>query len=132
MIASVNSNIPSAAVVKRQIEKGYKERRDFLVARLLRMLIGYTPVDSGEARGSWRVSGGGPATNHVKRLDPDGDATYAEQVAILQSIPAFGDVHLSNTAPHFPSLERGHSGQAPAGVLRVIVPAFNAIFEDVR
>jgi len=128
----ISHNIPGGVVVKRQLEKHYKERRDFCIGSLLRMLIDYSPVDTGEFKGSWRVSGGGPVTLHEMILDPGGAATLERGLAALRSIHAFGHVHINNTAPHFPALEDGHSGQAPAGVMRVIVPAFKAIFKDVQ
>jgi hypothetical protein len=40
----IQHNVPTAIVAKREIAKGFKERRDFLLRQFLRMVIGYTPV----------------------------------------------------------------------------------------
>jgi hypothetical protein len=128
----ISHNIPDGITVKRQIATGYKERRDFCIGSLLKMLIDYSPVDRGEFKGAWRVSGSSPERNHDGVLDPNGEATLSKGLAALRGISAFGHVHINNTAPHFGPLERGHSGQAPAGVVRVIVPVFKAIFKDIQ
>lgn len=128
----ITHNVPNGVQIKRQLEKGYKARRDFCVGQLLSMLIEYSPVDTGEYKGSWRVSGGEPVREHEYSIDTTGSATLARGMADLMSISAWGHVYINNTAPHFGALEDGHSQQAPAGVVRVIVPAFKAIFGDVQ
>lgn len=131
MDISINSNIPSSVQVKRELSKGYAERRNFVIGSLFKMLVGYTPVDRGEAKGSWRISAGAPSKLQPDRLDPDGSTTIKEELGLLRGLHPFAHIFITNTAPHFPALEKGWSGQAPAGVMRVIVPAFKAIFEDV-
>lgn len=128
---SISSNLPTAVQAKRRLEEGYRVLRNTRISELLKMLVYRTPVATGEARGSWRVTGGAPAQSHEGTLDPEGAATVAKGVHALEGIHHFAHVHLSNTAPHFKFLEEGSSQQAPTGVIRVVLPAFKGMHKDV-
>ena len=115
---------------RRRLEAGYKELRNQRIMELFTMIVYGTPVDTGQARGGWRV-----ATSEVEwpqnTLDPDGSATIAAAWAALQNIHHWANVYISNGEPHIGALEHGHSGQAPVGIVRVQLPAFRAMHGDV-
>jgi len=72
----------------------------------------------GRARGNWQCSIGTPKTNDIDRKDKDGSAAQAEVLDSVLSLPPEGAVYLSNNLPYAQPLEFGHSGQAPAGMVR--------------
>jgi hypothetical protein len=128
---AIRHNLPTGVEAKRAIVAGYKKLRDLRIAKLLAMLVLYTPVDKGEARGGWRVTAGGPAREPEGTLDPDGSATIARGIASLEGIHHFANVYVSNPVPHMVFLEEGSSDQAPVGVIRVVLPAFKGMHGDV-
>lgn len=117
--------------VKRRLEAGFKALRNKRVGEFLRMLIQQTPVDTGQARGGWQV-GTSEAEWPLFREDPDGSIALAEGLHNLEAIHHWANVVVSNAEPHIGSLERGHSGQAPIGIVRVVLPAFKDMHGDVK
>lgn len=116
--------------VKRRLEAGYKRLRNERIGELFAMIVYGTPVDTGQARGGWRIG------NHEvewpqETNDPDGAATIAQGLASLESIHHWANVYISNGEPHIGALEHGHSQQAPVGIVRVQFPAFQAMYKDV-
>lgn len=84
----------------------------------------------GNLQSSWFYSEGRPSNAHT-------DAVNDRQVHFLDDMPkdAAGRKHyLSNSAPHALSIDRGHSAQAPAGILvnkQEFSPIANAIARRV-
>lgn len=126
-----NFNIPSPASVKERLAAGYRARRNYLVLELLSMIVYQTPVKTGKARGGWQVNIGAPVSGNTGRLDKEGSETIMQELAKLKGASPFAAVHLGNTVEYIDDLEQGSSGQAPDGILRVVVPAFRAIYGDV-
>ena len=89
-----------------------------------------TPVDTGEARGGWNVS--------VDSPDYTRDGTLDKDCSIgIGKIMAMGQEHVgavswyANAVPHIVELEYGKSSQAPQGVVRVNVAAFEHLVHAV-
>lgn len=131
MTVTLQHNLPTEVTVRRVVEKGYKALRNARIGEFFGMVVKITPVDTGEARGGWRITSGGPATSPDGVLDPNGDTTIARGLASLKAIHHFSNVYVANPVPHMPFLENGSSAQAPVGVLRVILPAFKNMHGDV-
>lgn len=120
----------SAVEVKRRLEAGFKKLRNERVGELFAMIVMQTPVDTGQARGGWTIAGSAVEWPSG-RLDPDGSETIAAGRAALEKIHHWANVVISNAEPHIGALEDGHSGQAPVGIVRVVLPAFKAMYGDV-
>lgn len=96
-------------------------RGDFFKA-----ILGGTPVDTGEARGGWVISLDTPNTSYTRRLDPTGASVAAQIDGVVGS--SFGTMtYLSNMADYIVALEYGKSGQAPQGMVRINIAAFQHI-----
>jgi hypothetical protein len=88
-----------------------------------------TPVKTGYARGSWHVRQDGPVPE-PGRVDIDGGATIAAAAAVIASTPLGQPLWFVNGAEYTIMLEYGHSGQAPAGMVRILEANFAAIVEE--
>lgn len=91
------------------------------VARITTFLIDQnivlaTPVDKGEARGSWQVSQGAPITTDNDVQDKTGSLSIQQAKAIIESsgtikYPTF---YVRSNKPYIERLNAGYSLQAPA------------------
>ncbi len=87
----------------------------------------------GRFRGNWQYgnyAGDGIPMNRLDNIDPSGEAT---QAAIAAAIPsnAAGIRHvLINTLPYAMVLERGHSTQAPHGMVGLAVVEFQQSVDE--
>jgi len=87
----------------------------------------------GRFRGSWsygNYSGAGIPMGETGNIDPSGEAT---QAAIAAAIPdkAAGIRHvIINNVPYAMALERGHSTQAPQGIVGLAVVEFQQTVDE--
>jgi hypothetical protein len=86
-----------------------------------------TPVDTGRARGNWRVSEGQPQLNPVDREDKSGEVPKGEILTLVSKSQGDKPVFLANNLPYAEPLENGHSKQAPAGMVRKNVARFQSL-----
>ena len=128
----VNFNIESETTVRERLSKGYRARRNFLVAELLSMIVRYTPVKDGYARGGWYVTTGRASTSAPRAPDKDGGLTILAGIMALRGASPFKDVFINNDVPYIEDLENGSSGQAPEGMVRVSLSAFKSMHGDVQ
>lgn len=124
-------NLPNEKSMKERLARGYRARRNFLVAELFSSLVYITPVKTGKARGGWQISIGSPPSSDVERLDQTGERTVLSELTNLRGASPFSNVYISNLTPYINSLEDGSSTQAPTGIVKVALPAFRARFGDV-
>lgn len=123
-------------------------RGDVVVRKLalegLKGVVKRTPVDTGRARGSWRVGINttdlsveqekpfGPAASKATKDAERGQYMAANTQAATQKALSEGTkavllarwgqaVYITNNLVYVPALEIGHSKQAPAGMLAVTV-----------
>lgn len=84
---------------------------------------GYT---GGHFRGNWQYGEGMIPRGWLQTVDKTGQASLARMQAIKPQ--ASGKVHyIVNNLPYAMELERGHSRQAPAGMVGVTVKEFQMI-----
>jgi hypothetical protein len=88
---------------------------------VLRGVIFKTPVDTGTARGGWKlgvnyIPRGGAGTGEAAR-DPGGGSTFAKGQAKLSTLKPFSIVYIVNNVHYIVYLEKGSSQQAPQGML---------------
>ena len=127
---SVDFDLESPAATRERLSKGYRGRRNFLVYTLLSMLVEQTPVKTGLARGNWQIGVKVRPVGTIDRLDPDGDLGPLEELGKLRGASPFSDIFIGNNLDYIDELENGSSGQAPEGIMRVVLPAFRAMNGD--
>jgi hypothetical protein len=92
-----------------------------------------TPVDTGRARGNWRLGIGAPdRTVNWEEFDPSGAVGMAAARQKVQALVLGAIVWLTNGLPYIGPLERGHSKKAPAGMLAVTRAEIPMIIQMAR
>jgi len=81
----------------------------------------------GRARGNWQVGLNATTENELSRIDSGGGSTVSDGSGTILSAMPFGVIWLFNNVPYIGALERGHSGQAPSGMVRLALAAVEAI-----
>lgn len=86
-----------------------------------------SPVDTGRFRGNWMIGmDAAPDGFYVEKLNKPG-AIDPEQVEKIAGYRLGATVSYRNNLPYSVALENGHSGQAPAGVVKVTIVDFGGI-----
>jgi hypothetical protein len=84
-----------------------------------RGLVLRTPRDTGRAASNWIPTLEAPAQG---TQEPDNAArTKAMVASIAATLPDFPSVWISNNLPYIQRLNEGHSKQAPAGFVQIVV-----------
>lgn len=90
---------------------------------------GYT---GGRARANWQFT---IQTDATGLIDMDGPQGVAKSEALAASLPSLvqpGEVHyLTNNLPYAEALEHGHSGQAPAGMVRKNMVRISGVLDGI-
>lgn len=94
-----------------------------LSAEVLWRIIMRTPVDTGAARGNWKVGLNEAQTSSDKNhVDPEGHATLEAGMAVLKNLTELENtdqVIISNSLPYINRLEHGWSKKAPNGMIGI-------------
>jgi hypothetical protein len=88
--------------------------RDFLIDTWTD-LVNTTPVASGKARASWKISPGSPFTKEL----PKGDYGYPSTPDLSRYTRNWTKWYIANTAPYIQRLNDGYSQQAPVGFIEL-------------
>jgi len=90
----------------------------------------------GRFRANWVFGVGKIDTTTTNDIDADGGATLSKLSAAIGTTGAGGVTFISNSLPYGPALELGHSGQAPAGMVRTTAAEFqqyvNQAVQDLK
>lgn len=110
-----------------RFSEGTKDKANEVVREIVmetgRRLIARSPVDTGQFADNWNY---GLETRDSSTHGPTG----ARTINNLEELPkrAASFIHyLTNALPYGPALERGHSSQAPNGVVGLTVLEWNEI-----
>ncbi len=111
------------------------ERQLLLVIRkvaleIFRRVVMRTPVDTGRARGNWQVEIGTPRGGVIDRFDPNGQRTLFDAESLIAQWQGDAAIFLFNNLPYILRLEDGWSGQAPNGMVRLVLEEFPGIVEQ--
>ena len=90
-----------------------------LAIEAMRRIVLRTPVDTGRARGNWRLTIGELPTEPTDQVDKGGGATIEDGIARLQLLGVGEVVYISNSLPYILRLEDGHSDRSPEGMVEV-------------
>lgn len=94
-------------------------------------LVDKTPVDTGRARGAWIVTTGKPSTWKPREdefIQPE--VVQAKGAKALDVLLPFDVVYITNNVEYIEVLERGHSRQAPQGMLAGTIAELSASFRS--
>lgn len=104
--------------------QSYSDRlEDFvkmLGLRALRSLVLKSPVDTGRFKGNWHVSFNKQDMTQFELLDPTGAIALSTGQAALDAFNSgVKAIYIQNSLPYAIELEKGHSNQAPRGMVRI-------------
>ena len=112
----------TATLVPEQIR--FFQRR--IVLELLTRIVEGTPVATGLARANWQVTIGEVSEELFEVRGPSEVISAGMQA--VSDIPPFSIVYITNNVPYIVFLERGHSKQAPKGMVEVSVGELLGLF----
>ncbi|WP_256806841.1 HK97 gp10 family phage protein [Pseudomonas kurunegalensis] len=93
-------------------------------------IIRLSPVDTGRFKGNWQLTVDAPATASLDNYDREGHDTIAKLVADVQHLSYGQTAYLVNNLIYAIPLEYGHSGKAPAGMVRITLAGFQQMVEQ--
>jgi hypothetical protein len=95
--------------------------------RVDQVVVVGTPFDTGRARGGWILTIGTPSAETNTPLDPSGAGAISQAAGAVRGFQAgrgvLGSIFITNNVEYILPLERGHSAQAPAGMVAQAVEA---------
>ena len=103
--------------------KALKDADEFtkrITGEMLATVVVATPVDTGQARGNWRVSVGVLDKKTDQTQDRSGQGSISKGIATIQSGGGIGKiVYLSNSLNYIKKLNDGWSMQAPKNFMQI-------------
>ena len=101
------------------------------IIQMTNNIVRMSPVKEGRFVNNWFSSIGEASTKTTKRKSTGqkGSARMAEASRTANKLEVGNVFHFTNNLPYAIPLEYGHSGQAPAGMVRVTVAQFKHIVE---
>ena len=104
------------------LEAVHKKKR-LIGLKVLRGVVLKTPVDTGRAMANWQLSINIPKTD-VKKTTKN--TAVADGNRTLKTIKLGEDIYITNNLPYIGRLERGHSKQAPRGMVALTLAEIEA------
>ena len=114
-------------IIADQVEGNVEDavRRAALAADRTAVLA--TPVDTGRARGNWRVGVGVPDVTANEDTDQGGGGAISRGRAVIAGWrEGRGPIFISNSVPYIIPLDQGSSAQAPSGMSALAIQAARA------
>ena len=103
-------------------KRDYTRATQAAVEELFSLIVLRTPVDTGRARANWTVGLGAPNTTFNQAwFDKSGEDTISRARSVIRRMAQGETAYIGNQTPYVIYLEYGHSGQAPAGMVRISV-----------
>ena len=91
-----------------------------IAGEMLQQVVVATPVDTGQARGNWRVSVGVLDKKTDQTQDRSGQGSITKGIATIQSGGGIGKVvYISNSLKYIEKLNNGWSMQAPKNFMQI-------------
>lgn len=92
-------------------------------------IVKRTPVDTGLARGNWRIGVGSVPTGTVDRKNKSGSKTAEEINKVPKRVKESTVVYIVNNLVYIWPLEQGWSSQAPNGMVSGAMQAITAAMQ---
>ncbi len=93
-------------------------------------LVILSPVDTGHFRSNWRFSMDAPDLSVTDAGGTSENPTPPPAPPSFRGPVAGRIAYWTNSVPYGPALERGHSAQAPLGMVRITAMEFPAMVEE--
>lgn len=91
-----------------------------ITGEMLQQVVVATPVDTGQARGNWRVSVGVLDKKTDQTQDRSGQGSISNGIATIQAGGGIGKVvYISNSLRYIERLNNGWSMQAPKNFMQI-------------
>lgn len=78
-----------------------------MALQALNGVVDRTPVDTGRARGNWQMSVGEPSSSVLDRTDIGGDSVKRDGESVIDNVPPFDVLWLTNNLEYIAVLEHG-------------------------
>jgi len=114
------------------VPKHFSTMLRWVALETFRRLIMKTPVDTGRARGSWRVSIGSPVLNESGINDRTGSYALGVGASVINRVRNMQTIWLTNSVPYIEKLEQGHSNQAPSGMVSLTMREMAVLLRTIR
>ena len=102
------------------------KKKRLIGLKVLRGVVLKTPVDTGRARANWQLSINIPKTDIVNSKQKAGAKAITDGNRTLKTIKLGEDIYITNNLPYIGVLERGHSKQAPRGMVALTLAEIEA------
>ncbi len=93
-------------------------------------VINLSPVDTGRFLANWQFSIDSVNSGEIDATDQMGDETLARFVGEVGPLTYGQTAYIYNNLVYGPSLEYGHSRQAPRGMVRITLARFQEIVQQ--
>lgn len=100
------------------------------LVRISTAIVVKSPVDTGRFRNNWLAAYGTANTTVNMAVDPSGQAAINRLKMSVNGLTFREHFYFTNSLPYAKGLEYGDSAQAPAGMVRVSVAAWENILAD--
>lgn len=100
------------------------------LVRIGTSIVVKSPVDTGRFRGNWLAAYGTADTTVNMSVDPSGQSSLNRLKMSVNGLTFREYFYFTNSLPYAKGLEYGDSMQAPSGMVRVSVAAWENILAD--
>lgn len=100
------------------------------LVRIGTSIVVKSPVDTGRFRSNWLAAYGTADTTVNMSVDPSGQAALNRLKMSVNGLNFREYFYFTNSLPYAKGLEYGDSAQAPGGMVRVSVAAWESILAD--
>jgi len=100
------------------------------LVRICTSVVVKSPVDTGRFRSNWLAAYGTADTTVSMSVDPSGQSSINRLKLSVQGLTFREYFYFTNSLPYAKGLEYGNSMQAPSGMVRVSVAAWENILAD--
>ena len=100
------------------------------LVRIGTSIVVKSPVDTGRFKSNWLASYGTADTTVSMSVDPSGQASINRLKISVQGLTFREHFYFTNSLPYAKGLEYGDSMQAPSGMVRISVAAWENILAD--
>jgi hypothetical protein len=128
MATSIQFRAALARYKATRINPAPLQTRNILGSAMAEGLVRNCPVRTGKTRANMQVTVGAGKARIAEIEDPEGSATIARMISVVENSPVEAKLTFSNPVPWMPALDAGSSRQAPLGVFRVTLRQLRAQF----
>lgn len=123
-----------ASDLRRFAQKSNQKMETVIKSSLIRVgssIVVKSPVDTGRFKNNWLSAYGTIDTTVTQAVDPSGSAAIGRLTGKAAGVKVGETFYFTNSLPYADRLEyEGHSQQAPAGMVRISIAAWESIVAE--